>query len=223
MKLIKKICLVLCIGAVVICGFFFTIYSWDGWVYSFRDENFRGVADIQENESLDASFIEGGSLRATSPQNLIKKASIVTSKTGVGVRLGHFTILEKNKIISVCEAYDKIEMTFVADGVTVSGEMCLLIVESDCLLGEPNYQIQTIWIPFAEITQRPPSEIQLTTTQGQLTHIRTTNITDSWPEEWSLLTLRLFNSGASKKKEFFFDEKQLLDIPPPIRVVWSSH
>ena len=217
-NLIHKIGLIVLMCAVFTGGFLFTTRSWNSWVYSFKSKDFRVLAAVQRDESLDPRTIEGGSLKNTSSDLLIQNASLETSKKGVGIRLGHLTIFENNKVVSVCQLYDKVEMQFRGEGISVSGEACLLIVESDCLTGIDSRHLRTIWIPMAQITQQPPSNIHLTTMVGQPTYIQTKHIGDDWPEEWSLFSIRLFHS-ESPSKELFFNEKQLMSWPP-IQFTW---
>ena len=207
-----KIVLTLGLLLALVFSFSLTTHSWDGLVYSFKDGNHRVPAATQE--AFDSSLLQSVSLKTASQRRLLEEASIEKSKYGIGISLGHFTIQGSEGLKGACHIYDKIKMQFRANDMSVNGTPPLLIVESDCLVDNKANKVVTIWIPLSKITHQKPSDMSLKVAEKHpVVSLRMENISDSWPRDWTLTSVRLFNSDMPTQ-QLDFNRKKSKNFTP---------
>lgn len=202
-----------------VISFYITISSWDGRVYVSRGGHSRGLASIKEglmqNLSFQVAFVE----------NLVEGTLIDKFDEGVRIHLGNFLTqgLEEGEKGLVCEVYDRVKMVFRAGGMMVSGEPCLMVVESDCLLGEDAQRIEEIFIPLSEITRGHPMNLEWKVEgEGVSTLVMMKNMGDSWPREWFLFSIHFFDSRNLEKRLDFSREKLRDLTKKSIEFIWPD-
>ena len=212
---------VLALGLVLTFAFGFSvaIHSWDSFVYSFKEGTHRTPAATPG--VFDFSHIQSSSLKMASQRRLLQEASIEKSNYGIGLSLGHFTLRGlKSKKVFACHMYDRVEMKFRANDISVSGRPSLMVVESDCRVDKDIHKISTIWIPLSKIVYREPSDMSLTFTDKQPISLKMENISDSWPRDWSLTSIRFFNSEIPTQQLNFDWEKLRSFTDKPVSFTW---
>lgn len=202
-----RVVLILSLALTCTFGFFLTTRSWEGTIYSFREGHHRTPATA--SETLDLSHLQRSNLQMASERRLIEQASIEKSDESIGISLGHFTTQGPDGHETwACHIYNKIEMKFRSDDMSVSGSPSVMVVASDCLIDSDINKISTIWIPLSQIILHKPKDTNFTFTDEQLVSLKMENISDSWPRSWSLMFIRLFNSEIPEQ-QFDLDQEEL--------------
>ena len=109
-------------------------------------------------------------LRSSNPDQLRQEVSN---------RLKIQTAIETNNFISkamlfsgltaqICRSHDKIELEFLADGVSVGGEPTKLIVKTPCQSGQNPLEVGSIRFPIQEILLEKPRSAEFTPLTGKL-------------------------------------------------------
>ncbi len=216
----KKITWLFALAAPLILGFHFITDSWEGAIYSLKERSgeFRSPASIN---LFDVSTLQKTSLKMISKKRLIEKAFIEKSSKGVGLRLGHFTVRGPGgELERVCDLYEKVKIVFHSDDMRVHGKPCSMTIEAQCYFDHETQSIGPIWLPLEELVRQNPVDLTLPW-EGEEgfsgapeTLLKMRNISDSWPQEWSLVSIRLFNlemsTGATQ--ELRFDQERLRSL-----------
>jgi hypothetical protein len=190
-------------------GFRLSTDSWKGMLYVYLGEDQRSPAALHHLK--DFSRLDAKSLSAAAHDQLIANAEIVRDDKQLGVKLGHFlTRTNDGKREFACRVenhpgvYDTLEMTFVGLGVSDSGELPTIEVESSCRSSADLDWLETIWIPMGEIASKIGSA-GAGTNYGfsgedpdgkNKFSVSVKNMPSSdWPEVWVLTKVRLFHSA----------------------------
>lgn len=137
-------------------------------------------------------------LRSSNPDQL---------KQEVSNRMKIQTIVESNNFVSkamlfsgltaqICKSHEKIELEFLADGVSVAGEPTKLIVKTPCQSGQNPLEVGSIKFPIQEILSEKPrsAEFQFSGYPGSYQFI---NVAESWPRTWVLGAVRFISATAA--------------------------
>ncbi len=92
----------------------------------------------------------------------------------------------------VCKTYQKINLEFIADGITVSGEPTQFSVEADCLPAQDPAELASIIIPVSKFTSLKPQNAVIKF-NNESTAYTFTNTGDEWPKVWILKNISFKN------------------------------
>lgn len=137
-------------------------------------------------------------LRSSNPDQLRQEVSN---------RLKIQTAIETNNFISkamlfsgltaqICRSHDKIELEFLADGVSVGGEPTKLIVKTPCQSGQNPLEVGSIRFPIQEILLEKPrsAEFKFSGYPGTFQFL---NVAETWPRTWVLGAVRFVSAAAT--------------------------
>jgi hypothetical protein len=158
----------------------------------------------------DYSHLEGEALQRASKDRLIGAAKIIHVGDAEGLELGHFVTKNKDgQNVGACEIYDKVEMTFFAGGMAVSGDSPTMTVSGPCVPADNINVISPLMIPYSKILNLPVKDQEINDSEesGSGVSVSFKNVSDSWPQLWILQTVKLTNS--SEFPEVTADEKDI--------------
>lgn len=101
----------------------------------------RHIAEhVPRNLQTDYSYLSGGSLKKAVINRLLMNSYIDRQSDDFRVHLAHFQMtVDGKKHSSVCDYFKTVQITFQAEGIAVSGEKPLVVLQAPCILGEENY------------------------------------------------------------------------------------
>ena len=203
-------------------GFYLAANSWEGTVMvpTSRLSSPRGPAAIRR--VFDFSHLNGSALRLASQKRLVTDARIVATSSKIGIELGHFvTRSADGSRLFACEFFDRVNLTFEAEGIAESGEKPTMNVDGPCLMGQDLNRIAPIWIPVQKITaERTAPGLELSFSEFANVNFRFENIPSDWPKAWVLTSVRVFNSEETGR-ELAISHRELAEIGgQPLRLVW---
>lgn len=210
-------------GVLVFCAMFavgiYSAYrSWNSVVYVYVG-NSRMPAAVPK--VFDFSNLRGGDLRMASTRRLLEDVKLIKGEEAVGVELGHFvTMGPSGRREFACQAYNKIEMVFFADGIAESGEIPEMTVNSGCIMGADMNRISTIWVPNMIAGKQKTSTNVISLNNENPVAVQFTHVGSEWPTDWVLKTIRLY-SDQNPAYEMKFDQMEIRSITPDrLRLTW---
>lgn len=203
-------------------GFYLAATSRDGMVVvpSSRFVSPRGPAAIRR--VFDFSHLNGSALRLASQKRLVTDARVIASAAQTGVELGHFvTRAADGSRLFACEFFDRVTLTFEAEGVAEGGEKATLRVDGPCAMGQDLNRIAPIWIPHARIvSEKPAADLELAFADVSGVNYKFENVPSDWPRKWVLTEIRVFNSEETGR-ELAISRREMIEIGgAPIRLTW---
>ncbi|MCC7405300.1 MAG: hypothetical protein IT288_12955 [Bdellovibrionales bacterium] len=210
--------IVLCAALI---GGWHSLRSWDGISYYYLDGEKRYPAAVRK--VFDFSHLEGSALALASQQRLLSDARVVAlSGQDVGIELGHFITrgAEGGKQFA-CHAYDRVELTFFAEGVADAGERAAMVIEADCRIGEDINKIAAIAVPVSKILQESPGDLELQYLEENPVTIQFHHVVGQWPKEWSLSSVKLYNQTVHGQ-ELVIESSQVQEMAAKnqIKMTW---
>lgn len=211
--------------AAVCLGGFAGRKSWNGAIFltstSFTS-NLRNPAAVHRD--LDFTRLDGTELLTGTQNRLVSSARILLEKGGeMGVELGHFVTRDEqgNKRLA-CDYYDRMRLTFEAEGMAASGERPAMIVEGPCRTGADITRIEPIWIPVARIVSEKASDMDLTFPDDEGVTFKFQDMTGEWPRRWHLTNVRVFNDAETSRSVELSTEALRAINSKPVVLAWPS-
>jgi hypothetical protein len=180
---------------------------------SFSSGSHRDPAAIQN--VFDFSSLSGADLSIAMKKRLLSGAQVIRHDEGLGVELGHFAMqgFGGGKTLA-CQEYQKVTLSFSAEGMASSGEKPTMEVEGKCEFSRDMTKINPILIPVDKITKESPSDGELQFRDGKPVTVRFHGMTDAWPNQWLLTAVKLENENGAETITINSDEvKELLAQP----------
>jgi len=147
----------------------------------------------------DFSHLSGSDLLAAAKERLLQPAKISGQGALQGLQLGHFLVKNKDGlIVEACEVYDKIELEFVAVGMAVNGEPPRMIVRGPCQASDDDNFIDPVLVDARKILAAEPEDQDFDLSEDGSGELTFTNVSDSWPREWILNSIRLYNKSGKE-------------------------
>lgn len=187
----------------------FATHTWDGVVFvsnSQLSESHRTPAAL--HKTFDYSTLEGGALKMLSPNRLLEEAQVFNEAGNVALEFGHFvTKGDGDQKLFACDYYDHIHLVFKANGAAINGEASTMSVEAPCKVSEDLNHIAAIYIPIEKIKNEKAHDMDLSYNQTGM-NFRFENMSDTWPESWTLTGVRL-RRESEVSKDIIYSEKQI--------------
>lgn len=206
-------------------GFRAAVSSFDGVIYISQDSLSpmkRNPAAIRRD--LDFSRLDGAELITASQKRLVTAARIVLEDQDMGVELGNFvTRGDDGSRQLACDFYDRIELSFEAEGLAESGDKPTMKVSGPCLTSRDITRVEPVWIPVVKILNERPSNMDVTfSDDDKEVNLSFAHMGAQWPQRWSLHSVRLFND-AEPGREVSISERELHDIlQKPLVINWQA-
>lgn len=187
-----------------VAGMSRTMSSWNGMIFISQEQlnqNERNPAAIQK--TFDYSHFEGEPLKLRSLKRLINDAKVIAGDGTVGIELGHFvTKGEDGRGQLACEFYGRVQLTFEGEGISEGGEKPMMEVEAPCTYSADINRLEPIWIPSARLRAEkamPPRMFEASYPENGV-HLSFKQMASSWPQQWNLVSVRLFNETISGRE-----------------------
>lgn len=179
----------------------------------FSGSNHRDPAAIQN--VFDFSSLSGVDLSIAIKKRLMSGAHVVRYNQSLGVELGHFAMQGQNGGRSLaCQEFQKVTLGFSAEGTATGGEKPTMEVEGHCEFSNDMTKINPILIPVDKITKEAPSDGEVQFRDGKAVTVRFHGMTDEWPTQWLLTSVKLENEKNTETVIINNDEvKELLGQP----------
>lgn len=164
----------------------------------FHDESssYRNPASIPP---VFESQVDLSKQEEVAQRKILAGARTILEAGKIGVTIGHFTTLDADgKSMMACDLYDRVYMTFSAEGVATSGERPSIVVEGPCEVGKDATRIDPLWVPVDAIKSKPPVNGSFQVTDPKPITIKFEHMIDSWPTMWSLTEVKLYNHETQK-------------------------
>lgn len=170
-------------------GYSVSIRSWNGVVFVFLSED-RRPASLDRSQYY--SELESDALGRLSHRRLLEKAKLHYADEAVGFEFGHFVATDAyGRRLFACDLYPRIELIFEVEGQATHGEKPSMTIGSDCVRSSDVSRLETIWIPFEWIRAEGLAQGEWTFRGDSELSIRLHNLDSSWPDRWTLKTVRL--------------------------------
>jgi hypothetical protein len=187
---------------IAVLMFLLACYLFSGrWAGDSFSPGTRNPASIQK--VFDYSYLGGDSLLQAAKERLGNSVQISLSsdKTEAIIELGNFVLMDdKNQKDFACGFYDKVALSFEAQGVAVDGQKPQLVVEAKCEVAENINALVPIHVPLSKIKTEKPSDTEFKFYQSKtpLT-VRLQNAPGTWPKHWVLNGIKLTHSQFTSR------------------------
>ena len=198
--------------------------SWNGAIFltstSFTS-NLRNPAAVHRD--LDFTRLSGTELLTGTSNRLVSDARILLEKGEMGVELGHFVTRDEqgNKLLA-CDYFDRMRLTFEAEGMASSGERPAMVVEGPCKTGNDITRIEPIWIPVTKIVSEKAADMDLSFPEDEGVTFKFHDMTGEWPRRWHLTNVRVFNDAESNRSVELSNDALRTIRPRPVVLAWPS-
>lgn len=145
-------------------------------------------------QMYDFSSLRGSTLDDAMKERVLAGLSVHKGDDhSVGLALGHFTLasVQGGEKTLACREYDKIVLTFEAEGVAVDGERPTMQVEGGCRFTDDLASTEPLMIPVEQILNEKPADGEFKFMQGHGVAVRFEHILDEWPRKWVLTDVKM--------------------------------
>ena len=192
-------------------------HSWKGTFFVHIGDP-RSPAAVPKQ--LDFSNLKGVDLSQLSKEHMLKQAKVVQKPNAVGVSLGHFVMTNsKGEKAFACDLFQKLEMTFAAQGMAESGARPTLQMKGPCRPSSDMKLLEPLWLSTSHLKRVPLSEHfqsvgdQRLHPSSALTQVKFKNLHANLPTEWSLIGIRLL-STQGKGPKLSLNHHDLIQMDP---------
>lgn len=163
----------------------------------------------------DFSELDGNALNQASKQRLMAGFEVMRDNEDIGVRLGHFVVAGRDgEKVFACDRYDRVMLSFEGEGVATNGDKPQMEVESQCEPDQDVNRISPLWIPVARITGGTVRDgEQVYGNRGRDVRVKFANVSDQWPPQWVLTSIRLKNAGHEELTIESGELRKMMDRP----------
>lgn len=193
--------------------------SWQGLVF-INLEDPRSPAAVPGN--INFSHLKGDDLWAAAHKRLLADARLLKSNSEIGIELGHFVVGGiDGKPHAACQVYNKVELTFAAEGLSVNGEAPEMVVLGTCGMDYSSIErIKPIWIPYQRVLMDKPGNIELSFFDEKPVTLKFDHMGSEWPKEWILKSVRLYTTEDSTRA-LNINNAQVREVTPQaMRLIW---
>jgi hypothetical protein len=183
--------------SVVLSILFFTL----GFSIFYSIANNAGVQrdPASLNEKMNTlSGLDRNQLKA----ELERKIRIITVNNGT-----EKAIILEGFSSNLCKTFDKVQLTFVAEGVTVAGEPTQMKIDSPCEDAQDPAEMASIRIPVEKIMNSKPKDAEFTFL-GYNSKFTFSKSADEWPHLWILSSFEFLSSTGKSKLVKLVDENR---------------
>lgn len=156
----------------------------------------RDPAAVRSN--FDFSHLSGQNLQDAAKQRLLAGFELKKTPEGTGIGFGHFVFQDaKGEKKLACQEFGKISMTFIAEGVSVSGDRPIMELEGRCEFSADMSKISPLYIPVAKILNEKAGDGEFRFNEGRVVTVKFVNLSDEWPHTWLLKSMKLSSEKSN--------------------------
>ncbi|MFV8247728.1 hypothetical protein [Bdellovibrio bacteriovorus] len=157
----------------------------------------RDPAAVRNN--FDFSHLRGEQLQEAVRQRLLAGLEIRKNTQGAGIGLGHFVFIDESGSKKLaCQEFQKVFLSFEAEGVSIGGDKPQMEVEGRCDVSSDMSRINALYVPIQKILGEHPGDGEFQFNEGPKVTVRFTNLPEEWPRTWLLKSVKLVNESASE-------------------------
>lgn len=135
----------------------------------------------------DVTHLRGSTLERAVKERILAGLETFEDEQGFGIGFGHFAFsMDSGEKVLGCRAYQKVILSFEAEGVAVGGEKPKMQVEGKCEYSADLTKINPLWIPVARIFGERPSDGEFSD-YNRPVQLTFSNVADEWPRKWVLI------------------------------------
>ena len=207
------------VGAVMGC--FWSLNSWNGTIYVYVEDS-RNPAAI--HKGMDISNLKGSDLRIASRDRLLLDAKVFRKNGATAIELGHFiTKTDNGNKQFACRTYQRIRLTYQAEGMAESGDVPQMTVEGPCVMSADINRIAPLWIPESRIRANKPHDFQIDYEEQDVQmSFRFSNMGSEWPNLWTLRSAMLFDPDDANAKLEFTPQDVVQRKPKQLNLMWDG-
>lgn len=166
-------------GLVAGCHTAFNSMQGTFYVSNSRYISVRNPALVQKWTAY--SELKGKAWNLLSRDRLLAEAFPIKEESRTGFVFGHFITQDADgKKYFACDLYNKIQLTFVAEGVMEGGEFAKMKVEAPCHASKDLNTLEPVWIPAPSFNSESTN-----------VNVSYTNLPSEMPREWVLEEVQL--------------------------------
>ncbi len=117
------------------------------------------------------------------------------------------TIVLQGFSSNLCKQFQTVELTFVAEGVSVAGEPTKMKINSPCEAAQDPAEMASIRIPVEKIMNEKPRDAEFSFT-GYNSKFTFSKSADEWPHVWILSSFEFLSVGGPSKLVKLLDENR---------------
>lgn len=179
-------------------------------------------------QGYDISAMSDQPLRVATMDSFMKSASITSSSSSVIINLNQFAARTKGGEMTLsCLVYDRVQLTFEAEGEASSGDKPIFVVRAPCSFEKEDIvKLRAIPIPVASLLSQPASsrEYRFAKHPSHFYEFRYGN--GHWPRTWALRTVQFQKVGRDGGESLIFsakekpNQKKAKKASRPLKMVW---
>ncbi len=159
------------------------------------------------NKTFDFSHLRGSDLEFAVKQRLLAGVELQKENGDQGISFGHFVFVDASgQKKFACQEFNKINLTFVADGMATSGEAAEMVVQGNCEFSSDATRINPLWIPVAKILNEKVADGEYNYQQTSNVSVKFDNVSDEWPKTWLLKSIELKKENSAETMSIQGDE-----------------
>lgn len=124
---------------------------------------------------------------------LVKNMNFEYEEGKIGLNFGKDWFVSKQLFETFCDHFEKVKLSFTAEGMAVSGSKTQMFVETDCKNLEHNTENYVLWMPVKQMKSRSPASETVQFNDNQL-KVSYNNVFLVWPEVWVLNKVEMIHS-----------------------------
>lgn len=150
--------------------------------------------------SYDLSNLSGESLTVAVRNRLLKGMDVQKNSELISVEVGNFIFTATDGTRKfACEEFDKIAVTFVAEGASVAGEKPFMTLKGNCQNDIDLSRILPMQVPLKVLAMETPADGEFQTSGPLSVEVNLKHMPDHWPKTWVLHSVELFKSENTEK------------------------
>lgn len=112
---------------------------------------------------------------------------------------------------NLCKTYQNVQLTFVAEGVSVAGEPTQMKIDSPCEAAQDPAEMASIRIPVEKIMNSKPKDAEFSFL-GYNSKFTFSKSADEWPHTWILSSFEFVSNTGKSKLVKLVDENRTQPI-----------
>jgi hypothetical protein len=178
--------------------------SWDKTVYYYIDNEDRTPAAVKSLISVN-KIVENSLHRKISDDLFSEPPKIKFKKNFLEIGFNQFFISDKNNMKLACQVFQDVNVIFHAKNISNSGQPIIMKVDFPCLTDPESIdKIKSVKIDlkdFIESNERTAEYLNV----GNGYKLSISNLSDSLPKSWQLMSIELTNSTDKQVKPILID------------------
>lgn len=160
-------------------------------------------------QTYDFTNLKGSALDVALKNKMLGELEVVKTADNFGLGFGHFAFSTSDgQTFLGCDYYEKIVIVFESEGSAVGGHKSSMEISGPCRHSENLTKIQPALIPIKKIMAELPQDGEMSFQGDVPVNIKFQNLTDTWPTQWNLITIRM----ESPQYVFIIDRNEISKI-----------